>query len=135
MFKAFFRIWLIVNPSLNKNSPDILPICETNLDDSNDSGNFSVRGYLPLIRKNSSTHAWSHSYVKEGLPFAWKAFYRQRIPESSCVRKETVDIDILVQMNIYQSNTYRKDLSWLHFNNEPKVQERQQVKDQQSCIS
>ena len=25
-----------------------------------------------------------------------KAFYRQRIPESSCMRKETVDIDILV---------------------------------------
>ena len=25
-----------------------------------------------------------------------KTFYRQRIPESSCVRKETVDIDILV---------------------------------------
>ena len=24
-----------------------------------------------------------------------KAFYRQRIPESSCARKETVDIDIL----------------------------------------
>ena len=25
-----------------------------------------------------------------------KAFYRQRIPESSCARKETVDIDIFV---------------------------------------
>ena len=25
-----------------------------------------------------------------------KAFYRQRIPESSCAKKETVDIDILV---------------------------------------
>ena len=25
-----------------------------------------------------------------------KTFYRQRIPQSSCVRKETVDIDILV---------------------------------------
>ena len=25
-----------------------------------------------------------------------EAFYRQRIPEPSCVRKETVDIDILV---------------------------------------
>ena len=25
-----------------------------------------------------------------------KAFYRQRIPESNCARKETVDIDILV---------------------------------------
>ena len=31
-------------------------LCETNLDDSNDSGNFSVRGYLPLIRKDSTTH-------------------------------------------------------------------------------
>ena len=40
-----------------------------------------------------------------------------------------------VQMYMYQSNTYRKDLSWLHFNNEPKVQEWQQVKDQQSYIS
>ena len=25
-----------------------------------------------------------------------KAFYRQRIPKSSCAKKETVDIDILV---------------------------------------
>ena len=25
-----------------------------------------------------------------------KAFYRQRIPESSCARKETVDIDMIV---------------------------------------
>ena len=29
-----------------------------------------------------------------------KAFYRQRIPESSCARKETVDIDILVTSTI-----------------------------------
>ena len=39
-----------------------------------------------------------------------------------------------VQMKTYQSNTYRKDLK-LHFDNEPLVQERQQVKDQQSHIS
>ena len=99
-----------------------------------------------------------------------KAFYRQRIPESSHVRKETVDKDILVtsrfgdikiiqsiritsrptsrirkwnqlrqfrgtsmnkdkevepvetvQMNTYQSNTYRKDLTWLHFEDEPRI--------------
>ena len=25
-----------------------------------------------------------------------KAFYRQKVPESSCARKQTVDIDILV---------------------------------------
>ena len=31
---------------LESNSPDILVQCETNLDDSTDSGNFSVRGYL-----------------------------------------------------------------------------------------
>ena len=97
-----------------------------------------------------------------------KALYRQRVPESSCARKQTVDIDILVtsrngdrkimqsiritcrpssrenkevepiepvQLNTYKSNTCRKDLSWLHFNNEPRVQERQQVKEQQSCVS
>ena len=40
-----------------------------------------------------------------------------------------------VQTKIYQRNTYRKDLSWPHFDNERRVQERQHVKDQQSCIS
>ena len=30
---------------------------------------------------------------------------------------------------IVQSNTYRKNLSWLYFNNEPWVQKSQQVKD------
>ena len=34
---------------LESSSPDILALCETNQDDSIDSGNFSVRGYLPLI--------------------------------------------------------------------------------------
>ena len=34
-----------------------------------------------------------------------------------------------------QVNNYRKDLSLLHFDNGPRVQEMQQVKDQQSCIS
>ena len=34
---------------LESNSPDILALCETNLVDSIDSGNFSVRGYFPLI--------------------------------------------------------------------------------------
>ena len=29
-----------------------------------------------------------------------------------------------VQMNIYKNNTCRKDLSWLHFNIDPNVQER-----------
>ena len=56
---------------LESNSPDILALCETNLDDSIDSGNFSVTGYLALIRKDSITHMHGLAvYVKEGLPFA-----------------------------------------------------------------
>ena len=78
-----------------------------------------------------------------------KAFFRQRIPESSCARKETVDINVLAtsrngdrkimqsirimsrptsrkrkwnHLNQYQSNTYKKDLSWPHFNDELRVQ-------------
>ena len=31
---------------LESNSPDILALCETNLDDLIDSGSFSVRGYM-----------------------------------------------------------------------------------------
>ena len=56
---------------LESNSPDILALCETNLYGSIDSGNFSLRGYLPLIQKDSSTHMHGLAvYVKEGLPFA-----------------------------------------------------------------
>ena len=56
---------------LESNSPDILALCETNLDVSIDSGNFRVKGYLPLVRKDSVTHMHGFAvYVKEGLPFA-----------------------------------------------------------------
>ena len=53
---------------LESDSPDILALCETNLDDSIDSGNFSVRDYLPLIWKDSITHMHGLAvYLKEGL--------------------------------------------------------------------
>ena len=56
---------------LESNSPDILALCETNLDDSIDSGNFSVRSYLPLIWNTSTTHMHGLPvYVKEGFSFA-----------------------------------------------------------------
>ena len=52
-------------------SPDILALCETNLDDSIESGNFSLRGYLHLIQKHSSPNMHGFAvYVKEGLPLA-----------------------------------------------------------------
>ena len=43
-------------PLLGLNSPDILAPGETKLDDSTDSDNFLVRGYLPFIQKDSDTH-------------------------------------------------------------------------------
>ena len=56
---------------LESNSPNILTQCETNFNDSIDSGNFSVRGYLPLIQNDSITHMHGLAvYVKEELPFA-----------------------------------------------------------------
>ena len=56
---------------LGSNFWDILALCETNLDGSIDSGNFSGRGYLPLIWKDSVTHMHGLAvYVKERLPFA-----------------------------------------------------------------
>ena len=57
---------------LESSSLEIFALCDTNLDDSIDPGSFSVRGYLPLIRKDCGTNMHSLTvYVKEGLPFAW----------------------------------------------------------------
>ena len=55
---------------LESNSPDILAVCGTNLDDSIGSGNFFVRGYLTLIRKDSGSHMHGLAvYIKKGLPY------------------------------------------------------------------
>ena len=62
---------MVENKTFESNSPNILVLYETNLDDSTDSGNFSVRGYLTLIREDSSTDIHGLAvYVKERLPFA-----------------------------------------------------------------
>ena len=75
---SFSNIWghrsnFVECESLHEsNSPNILALCEANLDDSIDSYNFSVRGYLPLIRKDFITHMHGLAvYVKEVLPFEW----------------------------------------------------------------
>ena len=55
----------------NFESHNSLKLSFTNLDDSSNSGNFSVRVYLPLIQKDSSNHMHGLAvYEKEGLPFA-----------------------------------------------------------------
>ena len=60
---------------LESKSSDTLALCETNLDDYIDSGNFSVKGYLPLIWKDSIIHMDGLAvYVKEGSP-RWILIY------------------------------------------------------------
>ena len=49
-----------------------------------------------------------------------KAFYRQRIPEFSCARKETVDIDILVTSR----NGGRKIMQSIRITSRPPSSER-----------
>ena len=68
---AFVGILFIVSLYLNQTLlKDILVLCNTNLDNLIDSGNFSVRGYLPLIWRDSTTHMHGLAvFVKEELPF------------------------------------------------------------------
>ena len=49
-----------------------------------------------------------------------KAFYRQRIPECSCARKETVDIDIPVASR----NGDRKIMQSIRIMNRPPLRKR-----------
>ena len=74
---SFKNIWglcsnfFVCKSFLESNSPDILALCETILDDSIDSANFSVKGYLLLFQKYSSTHMHGLVvYVEEGVSFA-----------------------------------------------------------------
>ena len=69
-FQGFHSNFVECESFFESNSPDILALCETNLDDSIYYGNF-LRGYLPLIQKDSVTHMDGLAiYLKEGLPFA-----------------------------------------------------------------
>ena len=77
---------------LESNAPDILALRETNLDHSIDSGNFSVRGYHPLIQKDSSTHMHGITvYVKEGLPFVWDLSLENSADSDLCFRLALLD--------------------------------------------
>ena len=71
--QAFVPIFVECESFFESNSPDILALCEAEFDDSINSGNYSVRGYLPLIRKDSITYMHGLAVDgKEGLPFAWE---------------------------------------------------------------
>ena len=69
---------------LKPNSLDVLALCETNLDDS---GNSSVRSYLSLIKKDSSTHMHGFAdHVKEGLHFTQDLYLENSADSYLCFR-------------------------------------------------
>ena len=55
---------------LESNSPDILALCVRNLDDSIDSGNFSIRGFFLYAERILLLMHGLAVHMKEGLPFA-----------------------------------------------------------------
>ena len=54
--RGFHLNFVECEPFRVSSSHDILDLCETILDDSIDSGNFYMTGYLPIIQKDSTTH-------------------------------------------------------------------------------
>ena len=97
---------------LESNSPDILALCEINLDDSIDSGNFSVRVYLPLIRNDSSIHMHGLLvYAKEGLRFAWHLYLENSAFSYLCFGLALLD-SVSYFFFLYESPT----LSWCILN-------------------
>ena len=61
---------------VESNSREIIALCETNLDNSNDSGNFSVRVYLALIQRVLLLICMILHFIwrKDRLPFARNLF-------------------------------------------------------------
>ena len=92
---------------------------------------------------------WYHfvkEYLEQFSKFAFQEVARlvgqpnRHILEILLARRHTLVAQnrragVRLHHGIYQSNTYRKYFSWLHFSDEASVQERQQVKDHHSCIS
>ena len=87
IFEIFIQILYIVIFFLEPNSSDTLALCETNLDDSIDSDNSSLRGYLPLIWKDFTTHMHDLAvYVKEELSFTWYLSWENSVVSYICFR-------------------------------------------------
>ena len=89
---SFINIWdrrsnfLGCESFLESNSPGILTLYETNLDDSNDCRNFSLRSYLPLIRMDFVTHnEWSCSLYEGGTAFCTEHVFLQTLRILICV--------------------------------------------------
>ena len=70
---------------------------ETNLDESIDSGNLSVTGYLPVILKDSITHMHGlEVYLKEGLPFSRDLYLETSADSYLCFRLALLHLVVIL---------------------------------------
>ena len=69
--QGFCSNFFTCEPFLESSCPDNRALCETYVGDPTGSINFSVRGYLPLIQKDTFIHMHGLTvYVKERIAFA-----------------------------------------------------------------
>ena len=78
-----------------------------------------MKGYY-LVKNKNLTKNSRHKLQATKIIGQRKAFHRHRIPESSCARKETVDIDILVT----SKNGDRKIMQSIRITSRPALRKR-----------
>ena len=101
---------------LELNSLETLVLCDKNLDDSIDSGNFSIRGYFPLIRNDSITHMHGLAvYVKEGLPFARDLSLENSADSYLCFRLALLHSSVLLPFSLSITLFFFMHGFWFYF--------------------
>ena len=76
-----------VETFLMQKSPDLLAMCETNLNNEISSSDFMVKGYLPIIRKDSTHHMHGLGlYVRENLPIGREHRFESPVHSFMCFR-------------------------------------------------
>ena len=76
-----------VEAFLYHSSPDFLALSETNLSATMADSDFSIPGYLPIIRKDSSTHMHGLAvYARDTLPISREAHLEKPSETFMCFR-------------------------------------------------
>ena len=148
--KAFYRQRIPESSCTRKGTVDRILVTSRNRD-RKIMQSIRIRGRSPSTKRNRSSH--QRCSMKKGVLRNFRKFTGKHLCQSVFIKKETLaqvfccefceisrntfftehlwwlllkEVEPMepVQMNIYQSNAYRKDLSWLHSKDEPRAQER-----------
>ena len=85
---------------LESNSPDILALCETNLDDSNDSGNFCEGLFSFNPKRFYYSHTWSCSLCKRRTSFYTGLISRKLCRFLLMFSKSFTSLSVLLPLSI-----------------------------------